>query len=161
MVAKNTARSFHPTQPPPKICSDFRHNYNLLSFLQKARPLLQQNHDTYLPDSIQLSQYSSMTCLSIFLSILIHLLTNFIPATTQASNGATFIKILLLPLSDLCGLSVLLFSQIPNSARKRVPQPRGAFRIPKSPPLSVPRLRPVLLPGLGDLGVSNPLSNPQ
>jgi hypothetical protein len=47
--------------------------------------------------------------------------------TTRVSNSATFIKILVLPLSplsDLCALSVLLFSQIPNSE----------FRIPKSLP---------------------------
>ena len=43
----------------------------------------------------------------------------------------------------------LLFSQIPNSARKRVPQPRGAFRIPKSNPPFPTRICAPYLPRPG------------
>ena len=82
----------HPTQPPPKICSDFRHNYNLLFFLQKARPLLQQYHDTYPPLLIKLTLCSTTICFLIFICTLIRVLANFIPSATPVQNGATFLK---------------------------------------------------------------------
>ncbi len=57
------------------------------------------------------------------------------------SNNQSSFPSLPRPASGLCDLSVLLFSQISNSARKRVPQPRGEFRIPNSN-LPLPLLRP-------------------